>query len=135
MNKIIFFLLCIVFATSCKKDRYIFTMKTVKLIGYDKEKFPEQNLYIKVIDTYPSNVLATSETYPSKQTLPATFNLSPHPEVHLYKNKNITIQLWGDISGYMESSTINMKEYKIIFPIDMETEEGETKFGVAGTWE
>ncbi|WP_299253355.1 hypothetical protein [uncultured Cytophaga sp.] len=110
-------------------------MKTVKLNDYDKSKFPDQNLSIKVIDTSPLNVIASSESYPSSQTLPATFNLSPHPQVHLYKDKNITVQLWGDVSGLMGYSTIDMKEYKIIYPIDMETKEGSTSFSVAGTWQ
>jgi len=135
MNKIVFYLLCIVFACSCKKDRYLFTMKTVTLNKYNKSNFPDQNLFIKVIDTYQYNVIAKSETNPSTQTLPTTYNVAPHPQIHLYKDGKITIELWGDSTGYIGSSTINMKEYKIQFPLDMETTDGTTTFTVAGTWE
>lgn len=133
-NLLLMFFCSMIFYT-CKKDRYIFTMKTVRLNSYDKSQLPDQNIYIKVVDTDTANVLASTETYPGNLTLPVTFNLKPHPEIHLYKNDHIVIQLWGDLSGLIASSTIHMKEYKIQFPIDMETKEGTVSFSVMGTWE
>jgi len=110
-------------------------MKQVKLNAYQKSSYPTQNLSVKIInEASPTNVLATTESYPSTLPLPITLALTPKPEVHLYKD-HITVQLWGDVSGLIASSTIDMKEYKIIYPIDMETKNSNVSFSVMGSWE
>jgi hypothetical protein len=109
-------------------------MKTVKLNKYLKSKYPQQNLFIKVVKAdNPGNVLAVTETYPSFLTLPATFAVNPFIKIHLYKEL-IAIQLWGDSTGLIASNTINMKEYKIIYPIDMEMGNDSVSFSVTGNW-
>lgn len=118
---------------ACKKDRYIFTMKYLKLNYYNKSKYPSQNLSLKVVRTDPYAVLATTDSYPSDFTLPVTFALNPPPEIHLYK-EHISIELWGDSSGLMAASEMDMKEYKIIYPIDMETGNDSVSFSVMGKW-
>lgn len=110
-------------------------MKTIQLHSYDKTQVSDQNLFIKVVDNNLSTVLAITDNYPSRWTLPATFIIKSKPQLHLYNNEHISVQLWGDSSGFIGSSTIHMKEYKIQFPIDMETKEGTTSFSIAGTWE
>lgn len=125
---------CLIFI-GCKKDRYIFTMKSVQLNSYHKSQYPSQNISIKVVKADGSNtVLATTGSYPSIYTLPVTFAINPTIQTHLYKDK-IAIQLWGDSSGFIASSTINMKEYKIMFPINMATKSDSVSFAVMGSWE
>lgn len=127
--------MCILFFMGCTKDRYIFTMKSIKLNSYKKNQLITQNIFLKIITTDGSNtVLATTESYPSSLTLPAIFAINPRLHLHLYKDP-IIIQLWGTSTGFIASSTLNMKEYKIIYPIDMETENEEVSFSVMGSWE
>jgi len=121
---------------SCKKDRYIFTMKTIKLNSFRKVNIPSQYLTVKVVNENSGNsVLATTGKYPSDFTLPALFALDKPVKIHLYKEDHINIQLWGDSTGFIASSTIDMKEYKIIYPIDMETKNDSVSFSVLGSWE
>jgi hypothetical protein len=126
---------CCLFFISCKKDRYIFTMKCIKLNNFESSKYPSQNLSIKVVYTQNSDmVLGKTGSYPSNFTLPVTFAIHPPPKIHLYK-EHISVQLWGDSTGLIASSNIDMKEYKIIYPIDMETQNDSVSFSVLGTWE
>lgn len=120
---------------SCKKDRYIFTMKSIRLNSFQKSKFPSQSLSVKVVYTdNPGMVLGSTESYPGNLTLPVILAVNPRPQIHLYK-EHITIQLWGDSTGLIASSDMDMKEYKIIYPIDMETKSDSVSFSVMGSWE
>lgn len=128
------FICCLIFI-SCKKDRYIFTMQYIKLNQFEKSKYPSQNLTIKVVYSDNSTmVLGSTDPYPSNLTLPVTFAIHPPPQIHLYKD-HISVQLWGDSTGLIASSNIDMKEYKIIYPTDMETENDSVSFSVMGSWE
>jgi hypothetical protein len=109
-------------------------MKSIALNHYNKAQYPAQNLFLKVVAKDESNVLATTEYYPGIYTLPATFAINPFLKLHLYKDP-VIIQLWGDSTGFIASSTLNMKEYKIIYPINMETKNGNVSFSVMGSWE
>jgi hypothetical protein len=110
-------------------------MKSIKLNSYEKSHYPSQNLSLKVVRANNTDlVIAITESYPSALTLPATFALKPHPVLRLYK-EDIVIQLWGDITGLIASSNVDMEEYKIIYPIDMETENEEVSFSIMGSWE
>lgn len=131
---LIVFGLCLLIV-GCKKDKYIFTMKSIRLNSYQKSNLPSQNLFLKVVDIENANrILASTKNYLSSLTLPVTFAVIPQPELHLYKKDNIAIQLWGEDTGLIASSIIRMKEYKIIFPIDMETKNDSVSFSVMGTW-
>lgn len=119
----------------CGMDRYIFTLKAVTLSAFQNDGYPAQNLRIKICDPdNPDNVLATTEPYPSSMTLPATFEVNPTLDFHLYK-QSIAVQLWGDSTGAIATSIVDMDEYKIIFPIEMETTSGVARFTLHGSWE
>ncbi len=123
---------CSLLVVGCNKDRKTFTLKTVKLNSYSESKHSSQNLFVKVVDKNDI-VLNTTGKYPGSFTLPATFAIDPSLNLKLYKDQ-YTVQLWGDSTGLIGSSEINMDEYKIIFPIDMETESEEVSFNLAGSW-
>ena len=109
-------------------------MKCIKLNSYHKSQYPAQNLSLKIVKADNANtVLANTESYPSTLTLPATFALNSHLRIHLYK-EHIAIQLWGDSTGLIAASAIDMEEYKIIFPIEMETGNENISFSVVGSW-
>ncbi|WP_028979327.1 hypothetical protein [Sporocytophaga myxococcoides] len=111
-------------------------MKTIKLNSFRNVNFPSQYLTVKVVNGSSGNrVLGTTGKYPSDFTLPATFALDKQLKIHLYKEDHISIQLWGESTGFIASSTIDMKEYKIIYPIDMETQSDSVSFSVLGSWE
>lgn len=134
LTKIVLISIFVLSFTSCSKDRYEFTMKYIKLNSYHKSLYPDQNLFLKIVDANNANtVLAQTESYPSTLPLPATFALHSHLRIHLYK-EHLAIQLWGDSTGLIAASTINMDEYKIIFPIEMETENENVSFSVMGSW-
>jgi hypothetical protein len=133
MNKLIIFILGSIFIASCENDTHVFTMKAIRLNHYHKAEYPAQNLSLKVVDPKDKSVLGVTDSYPSNLTLPATFAINPSLHLQLYK-EDIVVQLWGDSTGYMTSSEIDMDEYKIIFPIDMETENDSVNFSVLGSW-
>lgn len=117
---------------SCNKDRKTFTLKTIKLSSYSPSKHSTQNLFIKILNSNGA-VLNTTDNYPGSLTLPATYAIEPTLKLKLYKNQ-YTIQLWGDSSGFIGSSEINMDDYKIIFPIDMEVKNEDLSFNIKGSW-
>lgn len=134
MKRLLLVSLCCLLFLSCENDRYVFTMKSIKLNSYHKSEYPEQNLSLKVVELQDTHsVLASTDSYPSNLTLPATFAINSPLHLHLYKD-NIGIELWGDSTGFIASSEISMSEYKIIFPIDMETENDSVSFSVRGSW-
>jgi len=127
--------LCLVLLlAACKKDNKTFSLKTIKLSDYRKTYLLPQKLYLEVFDGNSSTAIAHTDPYPSELTLPATFIVHPNVPMTLY-NKKYKIQLWGDVSGYISGCQINMDEYKIIFPIDMEVESDSLTVSIAGSWE
>lgn len=135
INNLLLPVLCILILTGCKKDRYVFTLKNVKLNEYHKSGYPVQNLFIKIVSAdNANNALATTEEYPGQLPLPVTFGIHPSARIHLYRDR-IAVQLWGETSGLIASSTVDMKEYKIIYPIEMETENDAVSFTLLGSWE
>lgn len=120
-------------STSCKKkkERIEFTLKSLTLKAFEKESLPEQNVYLKVLQE--GTVLAETYNYPSKYTLPAKFGLEQSVQMNFYKN-DYTVELWGDSSGYIGSNPIHLEDYKIIYPLDMETENNGIEIVLSGTW-
>jgi len=134
MKKIFILVLCLSATLGCKKDRYEFTLKAVKLNSFHKKHHFSENLFIKIVEpSDTTSVLATTDIYPGNITLPATYAVHPGLLRHLYVNP-VTLQLWGDSSGFISSNTLDMKEYKIIYPIDMEVENEEVSFSLLGSW-
>lgn len=123
----------VIFFTGCKKDDIAFTLKSVKLNEYRKTNLPDQKLYLKVCEEDTAVVLAQTEVYPSGLTLPATFAVRPAIPLNLYK-RGYRFQLWGDISGYLAGCRVDMDEYKIIFPIDMEVRNDSLSISISGSW-
>lgn len=122
-------------AGACGKKNAVFVMKAVTLDLYiQKDTLPAQDLFIRIVDTGDASVLAQTDKYKSGQTLPATFNLEPHPEIQLYRQDDISLQLWGDSSGYLAARTIDLEEYTILFPIDIEAGSDSVRFSVKGSW-
>lgn len=119
--------------SGCQKKNAVFTMKAVKLNFYEKEHFPEQDIFIKVVNN-DSTLLACTEKYNSLYTLPVTFGISPGLKVQLYKEKPVSIQLWGDSSGCMASYPVHIEEYTILFPLEMEIGDEQINLSVIGTW-
>jgi len=137
MNKIIriFSLISLVFLLfSCGNDDRTFQLKTVKLTEYARrESLPEQNLYIKVFkDDVPTSI-AQTETYPSSLPLPVVLKVHPSPEMNLYA-ESYHIELWGDVTGYIGNCSVDMDNYKIVFPIDMEVKSENLEVSMQGSW-
>jgi hypothetical protein len=127
-------ILCMVILfTGCAKDDKSFSLKTIKLHDYQRTNLPAQKLHLEVFDDNTSVALANTGPYPSDLTLPATFMVYPSVPMTLY-NKTYRIELWGDITGYISSCKVNMEDYKIIFPIDMEVENDSLHISMAGGW-
>lgn len=125
---------CAVFfiATCCKKKEKIeFTLKSLTLKSFEKDSFPEQNVYLKVLRE--GVILAETDYYPAKYTLPAKFGLEESVQMNFYKN-DYTVELWGDSSGYIGTNPIHLEDYKIIYPLEMETENNGIEIVLSGTW-
>lgn len=132
MNKTLL-LLAILFA-GCSKDNKTFTLKMIRLNDYKRVNAPTQKLYLQVFEDNTKEPMAYTDFYPSDLTLPATFKVQPAIPMTLYK-KVYYVQLWGDSSGYISTCRINMDEYKIIFPIDMEVKSDSLNISIMGSWQ
>jgi hypothetical protein len=118
---------------SCNNDDNTFHLKTVKLLEYSKN-LPEQKLYIKAFSDDLPESIAPTEEYTSTLPFPATLKMYPSPSMNLY-GKNYHLELWGGISGYIGRCDIDMDDYKIVFPIDMEIENDSLSISMQGTWD
>lgn len=124
----------LILPSGCEMDRYIFTLKAVTLNSFQNE-YPAQNLRVRICNAAnPDDVLSTTASYPSAMTVPVTFAVNPPLEFHLYKDP-IAVQLWGDSTGVIATSIIDMEDYKIIFPIALEADSEAARFTLHGSWE
>lgn len=120
---------------SCNKDNKEFTLKAIKLNAYKMPANTAEHLFLKVLDiSHRGDTLAVTRSYPAQLTLPATFAVSPVVKWKLYKG-GYHIELWGDSTGKMGACDVNMDEYKIIFPIDMEVKSDDLDVSILGSWE
>ncbi len=120
--------------TSCTKENKIFSLKTIRLNDCRSTNIHVQNVYFKVfIDNNTATPLTTTDVYPGNLTLPATFKVTPTLPMTLY-SKTYYVQLWGDSTGYIGACKINMADYKIIFPIDMEVKNDSLNISIMGSW-
>lgn len=130
-----FLVLIFVFSGCKKKERIEFTLHNLTLKAFQKEEYPPQNLFLKVIlkGTSTDEILAVTDKHPSEYTLPVKFGVEQAPHLNFYKH-DYEIELWGDSSGYISSNPIHLKDYKIIYPLEMETENSGTNIVLSGTW-
>lgn len=130
-----FLTLILVFSACRKKERIEFTLNSLTLKVFQKENYPAQKVFLKVVlkGTSADEVLAITDRYPAEYTLPAKFGLEQAPRLNFYKN-DYAIELWGDSSGYISSNPIHLKDYRIIYPLEMETENSGTSIVLSGTW-
>ncbi len=117
----------------CTRDDISFSLKTIRLNNYERKTTVHQKLHLEVFDDNKSVALASTDLYPSDLTLPASFKVDPAVPMALYK-KAYHVQLWGDSTGYIGSCQINMDEYKIVFPIDMEVKNDSLNISIMGSW-
>lgn len=134
-SRYVLVILTVLVMVRCSMDRYIFTLNAVTLDYPEDDGYPDQNLRIRICNAdNPEEVLATTKPYPSTMTLPATFAIEPSLDFHLYK-KPIAVQLWGDSTGVITTSVVNMNDYKIVFPLEMEMKSAKARFTLHGSWE
>ncbi len=133
--KKIFFSLIILSVMSCTRDNNTFSLKTIKLNDFERRTtLPAQKLYFKVFKSDSEIPITETGFYPSDYAMPATFKVFPSVDIQLY-GKAYNIQLWSETDGYLGRCDIDMKKYKIIFPIDMEMESESLNIAIQGRWE
>lgn len=122
--------------SSCKKRENIdFTLDSLTLVSFDKHDYPEQKVFLKVLQlgTNPDKVLAITDNYSTEYTLPAKFGIEPQLTMNFYKNDYV-VELWGELSGFIGRNEIHLEDYKIIYPTEMETEHNNVVIELTGTW-
>lgn len=122
--------------SSChKKENIEFTLNKLTLNAFEKEKYPVQNYYLKLVDIHESlqTTIYTTDVYPSTQTLPVNYGITPAPQLNFYKS-DYAVELWGDSSQLIGTNPIHLEDYKIIYPLEMETEHAEISISLHGTW-
>lgn len=118
-----------------KKEKIEFTLNNLTLKSIKQDNLPSQKLYIKVLmlDNITEEVLATTNKYPGEYTLPVKYGLENPVKMNFYKH-TYAVALYGDSSGYIEKNTVNINDYKILYPLDMETKNNGLEIVLSGTW-
>ena len=129
----IIYLFLLILSTGCTKENKIFTLKTIRLNDYRQKYLPVQKLYLEILEDNAATRLAHTGVYPSDLTLPASFKVEPTIPMMLY-DKTYYVQLAGDSTGYIGRCQVNMDEYKIVFPIDMEVGNDSLNISLIGNW-
>lgn len=133
--KTLLYLIPFAWLLSCNNDDNTFHLKSVKLNEFSQRKdLPKQKLYIKAFSDDLPVALAQTEDYPSDMPLPASLKIYPTANMNLY-GKPYHLELWGNINGYIGRCNINMDDYKIVFPIEMEVENDSLNISILGSWE
>ncbi|MBS1652094.1 MAG: hypothetical protein JSU07_08810 [Bacteroidetes bacterium] len=121
---------------ACKKNKDInFTLNTLTLKADNLINLPKQNLYLKLllVTGNAKTALTTTGIYPSVYTLPAVFAIDKPVVMNFYKN-NYAVALYGDSTGFIGSNAININNYKILYPLEMDTENNGLGIVLGGTW-
>ncbi|MBO9202376.1 MULTISPECIES: hypothetical protein [Niastella] len=120
---------------SCNKKGQDFKIKSVTLLKHRPLQYPQELLRVKFLDGADSQkVIGITSGYPANLPLPATMLVDPAFKLKLY-SQPCYVQLWGDSTGLIGSSKVNMDDYKIIFPLDMEVENEDMKVTLTGKWD
>lgn len=133
---VICFLLLLTSLSGCrKKEKIEFTLNSLTLKSDKLDSLPKQNLFLKVFKTDNSTQedLATTGKYPSEYTLPVKYGLENPVKMNFYKH-TYAVALYGDSSGFIGSNTVNIHDYKILYPLDMETKNNGLEIVLSGTW-
>ncbi|MES2064683.1 MAG: hypothetical protein V4456_22385 [Bacteroidota bacterium] len=121
--------------TACQKDDQNFKLKTVTINAYTRKDLPLQHIYVKIVDAIDSQrVIGISASYPSNLPLPVTLGVTSSLKQALYKHACL-VQLWGDTAGLLSSKRMDMDNYKIVFPLEMDVENEEMNITLSGKWD
>jgi hypothetical protein len=120
---------------SCNKKGQDFKINTVTLTAHRPLQYRQELLYVRFLDGADSQqVLGVTSGYPANLPLPATLLVNPAFKLRLYKQP-CYVQLWGDSTGLIGSCKVNMDDYKIIFPLEMEVANADMKVTLHGKWD
>lgn len=118
----------------CSKKNKEFTLKTVTLNSHRALTSPSEPLRIRFLDGADTqHILATTAAYPASLPLPAVLSVHPAFQLPLYKHP-FFVQLWGDSTGLIGTAELDMDDYKIIFPLEMEIKGADLDVTVSGGW-
>jgi hypothetical protein len=119
----------------CNKKGQDFKIKSVTLTAHRAIQYPQQLLRFRFLDGADSSqVIGVTSGYPANLPLPVTLLVEPAFKLKLYKNP-CYVQLWGDSTGLIGSCRVNMDNYKIIFPLEMDVANDDLKATLTGKWD
>jgi hypothetical protein len=133
MSRILLPVLLLLLAAGCRKDNKEFTLKNITLVAYKKPPVA-QNLRLRVVGGHNGASLGSSDACPSYLPLPVVLGIQPRVAMELYR-EGCTVELWGDSTGLIGSCAVDMRAYKIIFPIEMEAHSPALTVALSGSWE
>ena len=110
-----------------------FLLKQLKLTQYQVEHTTRDSLYLQLYQAGSNAPILSTDTYPSTQTLPAVYAVHPVLPLALYQ-QNYRVELWGKKAGYLGSCVFDMDNYKIIFPLEIESESESVVISLQGGW-
>lgn len=130
----VWLLLLLAFAGCKKKEKIEFSLSSLTLKADKLDSLPDQGLYLKVLKLDDmQEELAITGKYPSGYTLPVKYGLAEPVKMNFYKHR-YSVALYGDSTGFIGSNTINIDDYKILYPLDMETRNNGLEIIWSGTW-
>lgn len=119
---------------NCDNEHKEFQLNSIKLKSYKKSDNIGEKLYFRVVDGGESDkILATTDRFSANSTMPILLGLDAKVRYKLY-SEPFLIQLVSDSTNVIGSTFVNMDEYKIVFPIDMEIENEEMDITISGSW-
>jgi hypothetical protein len=135
MKHTILILISLWLLCSCNKESQDFRVKAVTINSYRPTQYPHETLRVRFLDDeHTGHVLGVTDGYPASLPLPAKLNVNPAFKLKLYKQPCV-IELWGDSTGLIGSAKMNMSNYKIVFPLEMEVESENFRLSVSGKWD
>jgi hypothetical protein len=135
MKYIIATIALVMVLTSCNKKGQDFKIKSVTLLAHRPLQYQQELLRVKFLDGADSQkVIGVTSGYPVNLPLPATMLVDPSFKLKLY-HQPCYVQLWGDSTGLIGTCKVNMDDYKIIFPLEMEVVNSDMKVTLTGKWD
>ena len=135
MKHIIATIALVMVLISCNKKGQDFKIRSVTLLAHRPLQYPQELLQVKFLNgTDSQKVIGVTSGYPANLPLPATMLVDPSFKLKLYKQP-CYVQLWGDSTGLIGSVKVNLDDYKIIFPLEMEVGNQDMKVTLTGKWD
>ena len=135
MKDIIATIALVMVLTSCNKKGQDFKIRSVTLLAHRPLQYQQELLRVKFLDGADSQkVIGVTSGYPANLPLPATMLVDPSFKLKLY-SQPCYVQLWGDSTGLIGTVKVNMDDYKIIFPLEMEAGNSDMKVTLTGKWD